>query len=129
LSAKPSSAPTETGAVCDSGLQDLVIDTNDPGQADFVTSVGALGNASGAPLDGSQNVSFGERTVDEKRTVDGNNDNEGMLVHSGSESSTSYNTPSGFDPSDPEVIADLDKRHIFTVKLPNNKGRNAVTMP
>jgi len=107
LSTRPSSAPTETGAVYDSGLQDLVIDTNDPGRADFVISVGALGNASGTPLDGSQNMSFGERAVDEKCTIDGNNDNEGMLVHSGSESSTSYNTPSGFDPSDPEVIADL----------------------
>jgi len=30
-----------------------------------------------------------------------------MLVYSGSESSTSYNTPTGFDPSDPEVIGDL----------------------
>jgi len=30
-----------------------------------------------------------------------------MLVYSGSESSASYNTPTGFDPSDPEVIGDL----------------------
>ena len=52
-------------------------------------------------------MSFGESAVDERRAVDGNNDNEGMIVYSGSESSTSYNTPSGFDPSDPEVIADL----------------------
>jgi len=107
LSTRQSSAPTETGERYDSGLQDLVIDTNDPGRADFVISVGALGNASGMPPDGSQNMSFGERTVDEKRTIDGNNDNEGMPVYSGSESSTSYNTPSGFDPSDPEVITDL----------------------
>jgi len=110
LSTRQSRAPTETGERYDSGLQDLVIDTNDPGRADFVISVGALGNASGTPLDGSQNMSFGERAVDEKRTVDGNNDNEGMLVCSGSESSTSYNTPSGFDLSDPEVIADLMTR-------------------
>jgi len=58
-------------------------------------------------------MSFGERTVDEKRAIDGNNDNkggrayEGMLVYSGSEASTSYATTSGFDPSDPDVIADL----------------------
>jgi len=127
LSTRQSSAPTDTGEKYDSGLQELVIDTNDPGQelvidtndpgrADFVISVGALGNASGTPLDGSQNMSFGERTVDEKRAIDGNNDNEGgreykgMLVHSGSESSTSYATPSGFDPSDPDVIADLMTR-------------------
>ena len=96
--------------VHDSGLQDLVIDMNDPGQADFVISVGALGNASGAPLDGSQNMSFGESTVDERRAIDGNNDNEGMIVCSGSESSRSYNTRSGFDLSDPEVIADLMTR-------------------
>jgi len=107
LSTRPSGAPSETGAVYDSGLQDLVIDTNDPGRADFVISVGALGNAIGAPLDGSQNMSFGESTVDKKRAIDGNNDNEGMIVYSRSESSTSYNTPSGFDLSDPEVIADL----------------------
>jgi len=113
LSTCQSSAPTGTGEKYDSGLQELVIDTNDPGGADFVISVGALRNASGTPLDGSQNMSFGERTVDEKHAIDGNNDNEGgreykgMLMYSGSESSASYNTPSGFDPSDPDVIADL----------------------
>jgi len=110
LSTRQSSAPTEAGEKYDSGLQELVIDTNDPGRADLVISVGALGNASGTPLGGSQNMSFGERAVDEGRVIDGNNDNEGMLVHSGSESSTSYNTPSGFDPSDPDVIADLMTR-------------------
>jgi len=52
-------------------------------------------------------MSFRESAVEERRAVDGNNDNEGMIVHSGSESSTSYNTPSGFDPSDPEAITDL----------------------
>jgi len=61
LSTRQSSAPTETGEKHDSGLQELVIDTNNPGRADFVISVGALGNASGTPLDGSQNMSFGER--------------------------------------------------------------------
>ena len=55
-------------------------------------------------------MSFGERTVDQQRAIDGNKqpkEYEGMLVYSGSESSTSYNTPTGFDPSDPEVIGDL----------------------
>jgi len=110
LSTRQSSAPTETGEKYDSGLKELVIDTNDPGRADLVISVGALGNASGTPLDGSQNMSFGERTVNEQRAIDGNNDNEGILAHSGSESSTSYNTPSGFDLSDPDIIADLMTR-------------------
>jgi len=104
-----------TGTAYDSGLQtlaidtteNLVIDTNDPGRADFVISVGALGNASGTPLDGSQNMSFGDNTTDRRRSVDGNNSNDGMIVCSGSEPSTSYNTPSGYDPSDPETLVDL----------------------
>ena len=52
-------------------------------------------------------MSFGESAVEERHTIDGNNDNAGMIVHSGSESSTSYNAPSGDDPGDPEVIARL----------------------
>jgi len=104
---RPSVASGETGTAYDSGLRTLAVDTNDPGRADFVISVGALGNASGAPLDGSQNMSFGENATDRRRSVDGNNGNDGMMVYSGSESSTSYNTPSGFDPSDPETLADL----------------------
>jgi len=52
-------------------------------------------------------MSFGENTTDRRRSVDGNNGDDGMVVHSGSESSTSYNTPSGFYPSDPETLADL----------------------
>jgi len=69
---------------CDSGIAlginqvlsrtagNLVIDAIDPGQEDFVTSVGALGNASGTPLDGSQNMSFGEdlASPEEKRIID-----------------------------------------------------------
>jgi len=112
---RPSGASDETGTAYDSGLQtlavntteNLVIDTNNPGRADFVTRVGALGKASDNPLDGSQNMSFGENATDRRRSVDGNNGNDGMMVYSGSESSTSYNTPSGFDPSDPETLADL----------------------
>jgi len=100
-----SGASNEAGTAYDSGLQtlaenttgNLVIDTNDdPGRADFIISVGALGNASGTPLDGSHNMSFGE-----------NNDHDGMAAYSGSDSSTSYATPVGYDASDPEVIARL----------------------
>ena len=53
----------ETGMACDSAValavntsherENLVINANDPGRKDFVMSIGALGNASGAPLDGS----------------------------------------------------------------------------
>jgi len=50
--------------------KNLVIDTNDPGRGDFVISIGALGNASGTPLDRSQNVSFGEDLAEERRIVD-----------------------------------------------------------
>jgi len=110
LSARRSDAPSEGDAVHDSGPQDLAIDTNNPGRADFVVSVGALGNASGTPLDGSQHMSFEERAVDEKCAADGDNNNEGMLVHSGSESGTSHNIPSGFDPTDPEAITALATR-------------------
>jgi len=115
LNPRSSGASGETGTAYDSGLQtlaidttkNLVIDTNDPGPADFVISVRALGNASGTPLDGSQNMSFGENATDRRRSVDGNNGDDGMIVYSRSESSTSYNTPSGYDPSDPERLAEL----------------------
>jgi len=98
-----------------------VIDTNDPGREDFVISVGALGNASGTPLDGSHNVSFGEDVTGEECIVDsaaksvasrtswfnrlGNR--SGVKVDNGSESSTSIGTPPTFDPSDPKVLGDL----------------------
>ena len=111
---RSSGACDKIGTAHDSGLQsvavnaaeNLVIDRNNPGQGDFVMSVGALGNASGTPPDGSQNVSFGEHTVDEQRDIDGDKrpeECEGMIACSGSESSTSYNAPTGFDPSDPTV--------------------------
>jgi len=112
---RTSGAPDKTGTAYDSGLrtlavnttENLVIDTNDPGRADFVISVGALGNASGTPLDGSQNMSFRENAIDGRQAADENNGDDGMAVHGGSESSTSYATPSGYDPSDPEVLASL----------------------
>jgi len=52
-------------------------------------------------------MSFGENATDRRRSVDENNGDDGMMVYSGSESSTSYNAPSGYDPSDPETLADL----------------------
>jgi len=58
-----------TGSGYDSGLQGLAINTNDPGQANFVMSIGALGNASGTQLDGSQDVSFDESTVARRSTI------------------------------------------------------------
>ena len=117
-----SKADGETGIAYDSttangvdsasshAVGNLVINTSDPGRGDFVISVGALGNASGTPLDGSHNFSFGERTVVKQDAVDGDKqpkECKGMLVCSGSESSGSCNTPTGFDPSDPEAIGDL----------------------
>jgi len=112
---RPSGASDGTGTAYDSGLQtlannateNLVIDTNDPGRANFIISVGALGNASGTPLDGSQNMSFGENATNRRHSIDGNNGDDGMITYSGSESSTSYATPSGYDPSDPETLAEL----------------------
>jgi len=50
--------------------KNLVINTSDPGRGDFVITVGALGNASGTPLDGSHNMSFGENVAGEGRIVD-----------------------------------------------------------
>jgi len=70
-------------------------------------SVGALGNASGTPLDGSHNMSFGENALDGRQAVNENNGDDGMAVHSGSDSSASYATPDGYDPRDPEALASL----------------------
>jgi len=110
-----SGAPNEAGTAYDSGLQtlagnateNLVIDTNNPGRADFIISVGALGNASGTPLDGLHNMSFGENALDGGQAVNENNGDGGMAACSGSESSASYGTPEGFDARDPEVLASL----------------------
>jgi len=73
-----------------SGLQELHIDTEDPGRANFAMNVGALGNASGTPIDGAQNMSFGESTVDGGNTDDGN---KGVA------------SSNNLDPSDPDVMA------------------------
>ena len=123
LKPRQSEVSVKPRTVCDSGLrslaidtaENLVIDTNNPGRADFVISVGALGNASGTPLDGSQHTSFGENDAEERRIVDSaaklaasrTKSSVGMKVYSGSESSTSYNTPPSFDPCDPEVLGTL----------------------
>jgi len=97
LSARLSNAPNDADSVYESGLHGLVIDTKDLGQANFVMGVRALGNASGTPLDGLQDMSFGERTVDVKFTVDGDKDDTESSV-------TGHNVPSGHDPN---VITDL----------------------
>jgi len=52
-------------------------------------------------------MSFGENALDGRQAVDGNNGDNGMAAHSGSDSSTSYATPDGYDPRDPEVLASL----------------------
>ena len=64
----------------DSGLRNLVVDTNDPEHADFVMRVGALGNASGTPLEGTHDMLFGESTVNEEHSVDGEEDTALILV-------------------------------------------------
>jgi len=87
----------------------LVIDTNDPGREDFVISVGVLGNASGTPLDGSHNLSFGECTGGEQRAIDKNKqpkECEGMIAHSGSESIETLPEVQ-HNPSDPKAMEDL----------------------
>jgi len=99
LGPRLSDAHNDANSMYDSGLQELIIDTKDPGCADFAMNVGALGNASGTPLDGAQIMSFGESTVDGGHTIDGDAGNEGV--------GSSYNTTLGQDPSDPEVIAAL----------------------
>jgi len=70
LSTRMSNAPNDAELVYESRLHGLAIDTKDPGQANFVMGVGALGNASCTPLDGSQDMSFGESTVDAEFTID-----------------------------------------------------------
>jgi len=75
----------------DSGLQELHIDTEDPGIADFAMNVGALGNASGTPMDGAQNMSFGGESA-----LDGGNNDEGPQ-----DIASNIN----LDPCDPSVIA------------------------
>jgi len=86
----------DPNSTCDSGLQELVIDTNDSGRANFALNVGALGNASGTPMDGAQNVSFGESTVDGGHTIDGDEGNKGAASDCNCQ-----------DLSDPDALAAL----------------------
>jgi len=80
----------DPSSTCDSGLQELLIDTKDPGITNFALNVGALGNASGTPMDGAQNMSFGESTVDGGNA---NERNEGVA------------SSNNLDPCDPSVMA------------------------
>jgi len=52
-------------------------------------------------------MSFGENALDGRQAVNENSGDDGIAVYSGSDSSTSYAIPSGYDPSDPEVLARL----------------------
>jgi len=52
-------------------------------------------------------MSFEENAIDGRQAADENNGDDGRAVYSGSESSSSYATPSGYDPRDPEVLASL----------------------
>jgi len=102
LGPRLSDAHNDASSMYDSGLQELIINTKDPGCADCAMNVGALGNASGTPLDGAQIMSFGESAVNGGYAIDGDTGDKRV--------GSSYNTTSGQDPSDPEVIAALMTR-------------------
>jgi len=106
----------------DSRLRDLVVNADDPGQANFVMSVGALGNASSTPLDGSHDMSFGESAVDEESTIDGEDADTASIM-------AAYNVPSTYNQNnpnvddsaivDPEVIGDLlSRRSVVDPRSP-----------
>ena len=59
----------DPSSTCDSGLGELHVDAEDPGIADFALNVGALGNASGTPMDGVQNLSCGGESTRASRTL------------------------------------------------------------
>jgi len=63
LNPRLSNAYNDPNLTYDSGLQELVIDTNDPGRANFVLNVGVLGNASGTPMDGAHSDGRGTKYV------------------------------------------------------------------
>ena len=96
LSTRLSNVSNDADSTYESGLQGLVIDTNNQGQADLAMTVGALGNASGTPLDGTQGMSFAESTVGEF-TFD--RDEDDGVPHT-----------SGDDPNDPDMIMMLATR-------------------
>jgi len=86
-----------------------VVNTDDPDQANFVMSVGALGNASGTPLDASQDMSFGESTVDEEFTVDRGEDATSIMAACNAPTAYNQNDPNVVNPTimDPEMIGPL----------------------
>jgi len=62
LSTRLLNASDDADSTHASDVRDLVMDAKDQGQPNspnFPTVIGALGNGSGVPLDGTQNVSFG----------------------------------------------------------------------
>ena len=95
LNPRLSNSHNDPSSTYDSGLQELIINTKDLGCTNFAMNVGALGNASGTLMDGAQNMSFGESTVDGGDTIDSDGGNEGVA--------SSHN----FDPSDPDMMAAL----------------------
>jgi len=94
------------GSGCDSGLQNLVVNTDDLGQANFVMSVGALGNASGTPLDRSHDMSFGESTVGKEYIVDEGEDETSIVAEHNVPTANNQNDPI----MDPEMIGALMSR-------------------
>jgi len=107
-------ASNNAESVHESGLQGLVIDTNDQGQTNFALMVGALGNASGTPLDGSQDISFGESAVGREFTVDRDEDNRELSAL-------------GHDPNDLDVIMMLATRRPVTDPRPPLSMRRSPT--
>jgi len=72
-------------------------------------SVGALGNASGTPLDGSQDMSFSESAVDEEFTVDRGEDATSIMAAHNVPTTYSQNDPNAVNPTimDPEMSGAL----------------------
>jgi len=107
----------------DSELRELVVNADDPGQANFVMSVGALGNASGTPLDGSHNMSFGESAVDEEHTIDGEEGAASILAACDIPSTCNQSDQNVDDSAivDPEMIGELmSRRSVMDPRSPTS---------
>jgi len=113
----------------DSGLQKLHIDTEDPGIADFALNVGALGNASGTPMDGAQNMSFGgESTVDGGNADGGNQDvtsNINLDSCDPSVIATMLTRPPGANTSSPTTIH-FNEQVLVTNYSPNHSPKHTL---
>jgi len=74
-------------------------------------SFGALGNASGTPLDRSHDMSFGESAVDEEFTIGGKDAVSTMAAYN-IPTTHNQNDPNADDSTivDPEVIGELMSR-------------------